>query len=184
MSKNAFSGERGKVQAYNPFIRFLIVQSPIVVTKSLPLRLKIVQMKIKEDDNNIYIEDYIIPKGMEKKDLKAREKIINEIYHKWFDSNPERCTYNHNLNDFIHIRFESINETINKAARTCQSTIVMFQLTDILQKAKVIGYERPKQNKNQSRYTQMIIMQMDNAKLIVGVRKDKKKIQYCITAIT
>jgi len=140
-------------------------------------------MKITEDNDNIYIEDYIIPKGMEKEDLKVREEIINEIYRKWYDSNPDKCAYNHNLKDFIHIRFESINETVNKAARTYQSTIVMFQLTDILQKAKVTGYEKPKQNKNQSKYTQMIIMQWENAKLIVGVRKDKKKIQYCITAI-
>jgi hypothetical protein len=141
-------------------------------------------MKITEDNNNIYIEDYSIPKGREKEDIKAREKIINEIYRKWLESNPDKCTYNINLKDFIHIRFESINETVNKAARTCQSTIAMFQLTDILQKAKVTGYEQPKQNKNQSKYTQMIIMQWENAKLIVGVRKDKKKIQYCITAIT
>jgi len=141
-------------------------------------------MKITEDNDNIYIENYIIPKGMEKEDLKVREEIINEIYRKWYDSNPDKCAYNRNLKDFIHIRFESINETVNKAARVYQSTIAMFQLTDILQKAKVTGYEKPKQNKNQSKYTQMIIMQWENTKLVVGVRKDKKKIQYCITAIT
>jgi hypothetical protein len=93
------------------------------------------------------------PKEWKKKILKAREKIINEIYRKWSDSNLDKCTYNHNLKDFIHIRFEGINETVNKAARTYQSTITMFQLTDILQKAKITGYEKPKQNKNQSKYT-------------------------------
>ena len=96
----------------------------------------------------------------------------------------DKCIYNIHLKDFIHIRFESINETVNKAARSYQSTLAMFQLTDILQKAKVTGYEKPKQNKNQSKYTQMIVMQWENVKLIVDVRKDKKKIQYCITAIT
>jgi len=140
-------------------------------------------MIITQDNDNIYTEDFIIPKGMDKENLKSREKIINEIYHKWFSNNPNKCTYNRNLNDFIHIRFESINETINKAARSYQSTIIMFQLTDILQKAKVIGYEKPKLNKNQSKYIQMIIMQWKNAKMVVGVRKDKKKIQYCITTI-
>ena len=140
-------------------------------------------MEIIEDNDYIYIENYIIPKGREKEDLKTREKIINEIYRKWFDNNPDKCAYNRNLKDYIHIRFESVNETINKAARAYQSTIIMFQLTDILQNATVTGYEKPKQNKNQSKYTQMIIMQWKNAKLIVGVRKDKKKIQYSITAI-
>jgi len=140
-------------------------------------------MEIIEDNDYIYIENYIIPKGREKEDLKTREKIINEIYRKWFDNNPDKCAYNRNLKDYIHIRFESVNETINKAARAYQSTIIMFQLTDILQNATVTGYEKPKQNKNQSKYTQMIIMQWKNAQLIVGVRKDKKKIQYSITAI-
>ena len=139
-------------------------------------------MKTSEDNDNIYIEEYIIPKGMGKKDLKAREKIINEIYRKWLDSNPDKCVYNHSLKDFIHIRFESLNETVNKAARTFQSTVMMLQLTDILQNSTVIGYEKPKQNKNQSKYTKMILMQRKNAKLVVGVRKDKKIIQYCITA--
>jgi hypothetical protein len=32
-------------------------------------------MKITEDSNNIYIENYIIPKGTKKEDLKAREKL-------------------------------------------------------------------------------------------------------------
>jgi len=140
-------------------------------------------MQLKEDSNNIFFEDYIIPKGKKKEDIKVREKIINDIYRKWFDSNPDKCAYNRYLKDFIHIRFESVNETVNKAARACLSTIAMFQLTEILQNAKVTGYEHPKQNKNQSKYKQMIIMHWKNVKLIVGVRKDKKKIQYCITAV-
>jgi len=161
----------------------VVLKSKIYKGKMLPLQAKNYAMNIIENNDNIYIENYIIPKGMEKEDLKAREKIINEIYRKWSDNNPDRCIYNIDLKDFIHIRFESINETVNKAARAYQSTIAMFQLTDILQKAKVTGYEKPKQNKNQSKYTQMIVMQLENVKMIVGVRKDKKKIQYCITAI-
>ncbi len=140
-------------------------------------------IQIVEDVDNIYIENYIIPKGRERDAIKARENIISEIYRKWFEINPDKCVYNSNLKDFIHIRFESINETANKAARTYQSTIVMFQLTNILKNAIIESYESPKQNKNQSKYTEMIIMLWQNTKLIVGVRKDKKKIQYCITAI-
>jgi hypothetical protein len=33
-------------------------------------------MTITEDNNNIYIEDYIIPKGREKTDIKTRENIV------------------------------------------------------------------------------------------------------------
>lgn len=32
--------------------------------------------KINENEKNIYIEDYIIPKGIEKENLKERETII------------------------------------------------------------------------------------------------------------
>ena len=125
-----------------------------------------------------------IPQGINKEAIKAREKIINEIYHEWSNNNPDKCVYNNNLNDFIHVRFDSINETVNKAARTYASTFAMFHLSDILQNAVVVRYERTKQNKNQSKYTQMIIMQWNNVKLTVGERKDKKKIQYCITTVT
>jgi hypothetical protein len=92
-------------------------------------------MTIKEDNSNIYIEDYIIPKGVEKADIKAREKIINAIYRKWTAENSEKCLFNKDLKDFIYIKFESINETVNKAARSYKSTMAMFHLTEILKNA-------------------------------------------------
>ena len=61
--------------------------------------LKFFSMKISEDQENIYIEDYIIPKGSKKEDLKAREKIINAIYRKWTAENPEKCLFNEDLKD-------------------------------------------------------------------------------------
>ena len=71
-------------------------------------------MNITENNNNIYIEDYTIPKGREKEDIKAREKIINAIYRKWTAENPEKCLFNEDLKDFIYVKFESINETVNE----------------------------------------------------------------------
>ena len=130
-------------------------------------------------------KNWEIPAGTNKEDIKEREKIINGIYREWSDNNPDKCVYNADLQDFIYVRFDSINETVNKAARTYASTLAMYHLTEILQKATVVRYERTKQNKNQSKYTQIIIMQWNNnVKLTVGVRKDKKKIQYCITAMS
>ena len=141
-------------------------------------------MKISEDNENIYIEDYTIPKGKEKEDLKAREKIINDIYRKWTAENPEKCLFNKDLRDFIYVKFESINETVNKAARSYQSTLAMFHLTDILKYAKVVKRDKPDRNtKNQAKYTQMIIMQWEKVKLIVGVKATGLKIQYCITSL-
>jgi len=142
------------------------------------------EKKILEDNENIYIEDYVIPKGMEKEDLKAREKIINAIYRKWTAENPEKCLFNEDLKDFIYVKFESINETVNKAARSYKSTMAMLHLTEILKNAKVVKYDRPDRNtKNQAKYTQMIIMQWEKVKLMVGVKSTELKIQYCITSL-
>jgi hypothetical protein len=141
-------------------------------------------MNISEDNNNIYIEDYAIPKGREKEDIKAREKVISDIYRKWTTENPKKCVFNEALKDFIYVKFESINETVNKAARNYKSTTAMFLLTDILKNAKVVKYAQPdKTTKNQSKYTQMIIMQWEKVKLMVGVKSTGLKIQYCITSL-
>ena len=40
-------------------------------------------MTITENTDNIYIEDYIIPKGMEKADIKTRENIVWAMLGKW-----------------------------------------------------------------------------------------------------
>jgi hypothetical protein len=142
-------------------------------------------MGITEDNDNIYIDyNYTIPKGREKEDIKAREKIINAIYRKWTAENPEKCMFNEDLKDFIFVKFESINETVNKAARSYKSTMAMFYLTEILKNAKVVNCDKPDRNtKNQAKYTQMIIMQWEKVKLMVGVKSTKLKIQYCITSL-
>ena len=146
--------------------------------------LKQQQMIIKEEVGSIYIEDYIIPTGREKTDIKAREKIINAIYRKWTAENPEKRLFNEDLNDFIYVKFESINETVNKAARSYKSTMAMFHLTEILKNAKVIKRDKPDKNtKNQAKYTQMLIMQWEKVKLMVGVKSTQLKIQYCITSL-
>ena len=80
--------------------------------------------------------------------------------------------------------FESINETVNKAARNYKSTMAMFQLTEIVKNAKVIKCDKPDRNtKNQAKFTQMLIMQWEKVKLMVGVKTTGLKIQYCITSL-
>ena len=141
-------------------------------------------MNITHDPHHIYIKNYTIPKGTAKEDIKAREKIINDIYRKWTAENPEKRLLNEDLNDFIYVKFDSINETVNKAARSYKSTMAMFHLTDILQNAKVVKRDKPDRNtKNQAKYTQMIILRWEKIKLIVGVKATGLKIQYCITSL-
>jgi hypothetical protein len=45
-------------------------------------------MNITEDDNNVYIDHYTIPKGREKTDIKARENVVWAMLGKWLSQNP------------------------------------------------------------------------------------------------
>jgi hypothetical protein len=85
-------------------------------------------MTITEDNNNIYIEDYVIPKGKEKDDIKARENIVWAMLGKWLSKNPIKRKRNAYLQDFIYLRFDGMQETVNKAARHYKSTMAVMEL--------------------------------------------------------
>jgi len=150
-------------------------------------------MTINEDDNNVYIDDYVIHKGREKVDIKSRENIIWAMLGKWISKNPLKRKKNIDLDDFIYLRFDGMQETVNKAARNFKSTMAVFQLDSLLSNAVKIGTDIPK-SKRQEKFAEMIIMKVDTpeflpyfdkVKMLVGVTKQKKnakKIQYSITA--
>jgi hypothetical protein len=131
-----------------------------------------------------------IPQGRTKEEIQQREKIIKDFYAKWNATNPKKRVYNVNLQEFIYVKFLSIQETAEKAARSYKSTLAVTYLTEILELAKIKTYTKPKEgNKKQSRFAEIIIMQHNKAnfgqiKLTIGVlRGSGEKIQYCITAI-
>ncbi|GHV56491.1 hypothetical protein FACS1894182_03150 [Bacteroidia bacterium] len=45
-------------------------------------------MTLTENNENIHLEDYVIPKGMKKEDLKTRENIVWAMLGKWLSKNP------------------------------------------------------------------------------------------------
>ena len=151
-------------------------------------------MTITENTCNIYIEDYVIPKGMEKTDIKARENIVWAMLGKWLSKNPLKRKKNADLEDYIYLRFDGMQETVNKAARNYKSTMAVFELDFILANATKTGTDKPK-SKRQEKFAEMIVMNVnapaflpyfDKIKMLVGItkqKKDAKKIQYSITAI-
>ena len=151
-------------------------------------------MQITEDNDNIYIEDYIIPKGREKDNIKARENIVWAMLGKWLSKNPLKRKKNADLKDYIYLRFDGMQETVNKAARSYKSTMAIFELDFILANAIKIDTDKPK-SKRQEKFTEMLIMNADTpiffpyfnkVKMLVGItkqKKDAKKIQYSISAI-
>ena len=147
-------------------------------------------MTITEDADNVSIEDYIIPKRRDKTCIKARENIIWAILGKWLSQNPLKRKKNIDLNDYIYLRFDGMQETVNKAARNYKSTMAVLQLDFILANATKVSTDKP-QSKRQEKFSEMIILNVNTPTFLpyfdkVGVTKQKKngkKIQYSITAI-
>jgi len=131
-----------------------------------------------------------IPQGQTREDIEQRKKIIKDFYANWNAVNPTKHIFNIALNDFIHIRFLSIQETAEHASFTYQSTLAVTFLTELLEKAIVVSRVKPKpDSQNQKRFSEIIIMQYNKKafgkiKLTVGVLKgSRQNIQYCITSI-
>jgi len=132
-----------------------------------------------------------IPTGTTLEEVKTRKKIIRDFYAIWNAANPTKQVYNANLQEFINVRFLSINETAEIASRRYISTYaITHYLTEILELAVEKRRTQPKsENKNQKRFSEIIALEYSKkefgtVKLTVGVLKGSKQhIQYCITAI-
>ena len=131
-----------------------------------------------------------IATGETKEDKKQRKQFIIDFYGKWIAVNTTKQIFNKSLNDFINVRFLSLQETAGHASHTHKSTVAVSYLTEILENAKYVTTVKPKpENKNQQRFLEIIVMQhskkvFGKIKLTVGILKgSRQKIQYCITAI-
>ena len=124
-----------------------------------------------------------IPKGRTKDEIKAREKLIKDFYSQWISENPEKKIWNNNLGAFIHVKFLSINETYEKAARNYESTLAVFRLTEILENAvKISEKATNRKTRNQKQFEKLIVLKYGEAKLTVGFqRSTQEMVQYCIT---
>ena len=124
-----------------------------------------------------------IPAGRRKEEIKAREQLIKDFYARWIAEHPDKKVFNKALGKYICVKFLSINETYEKAARSYESTLAVFRLTEILQNATFVEEIPAKRNtRNQKRFEKLLIMQYENIKLTVGLqRSNQDLVQYCIT---
>ena len=79
-----------------------------------------------------------IPQGNTREDIKARRQIIKDFYAQWIAAHPEKRVWNKSLKAYIYVKFQSINETAGHAAISYQSTNAVMQLSDVLEKAKLV----------------------------------------------
>lgn len=126
-----------------------------------------------------------IPQGNSREEVKLRDQIIKDFYAGWIAENPEKKMWNEDLQDYILVKYLSITETAEKAARQYESTLAVMRLSELLAKSKKVAEVPPKKGtKNQKPFLKMYIMQLDNIKMTVGLQKSTgDKVQYCITAL-
>jgi hypothetical protein len=130
-----------------------------------------------------------IPQGTTTEDIQARKQFIMNFYRNWVIANPDKKIYNKSLQEDIYVRFLSIEETAQHAAKRYSSTKAVTHLTMILQNAVKKEVVEPNKTKaNQLRFEKIIKMEceisLERISLIVGVlRGSKNNIQYCISAI-
>lgn len=126
-----------------------------------------------------------IPQGNSREEVKLRDQIIKDFYAGWIAENPEKKMWNEDLQDYILVKYLSITETTEKAARQYESTLAVMRLSELLTKSKKVAEVPPKKGtKNQKPFLKMYIMQLDNIKMTVGLQKSTgDKVQYCITAL-
>ena len=140
-------------------------------------------------EEELIVEDDI-PTGNTSEDKRTRQNLIFTFYENWKRRNPEQKKYNIALKDDINIRAVSLDETAVQASLTYLSTLAVLQLDAILTNAWLVKTVPSKQDsKNQRSFERMLIMEyvctgVGRVKMTVGVRRsDRKKVQYCITAI-
>ena len=126
-----------------------------------------------------------IPQGNSREEVKLRDQIIKDFYAGWIAENPEKKMWNEDLQDYILVKYLSITETAEKAARQYESTLAVMRLSELLTKSKKVAEVPPKKGtKNQKPFLKMYIMQLDNIKMTVGLQKSTgDKVQSCITAL-
>ena len=126
-----------------------------------------------------------IPQGNSRAEVKLRDQMIKNFYAGWIAENPEKKMWNDDLQDYILVKYLSITETAEKAARQYESTLAVMRLSELLTKSKKVAEVPPKKGtKNQKPSLKMYIMQLDNIKMTVGLQKSTgDKVQYCITAL-
>lgn len=124
-----------------------------------------------------------IPIGRTKEEIKVREQLIKDFYAQWIAEHPDKKIMNVALGRYICVKFLSINETYEKAARSYESTLAVFQLTEILQNATLVAELPAKRNtRNQRQFEKILVMQYEEIKLMVGLqRSNQDLVQYSIT---
>ena len=173
-----------------------VLEVPLALLVGYVDESDVVALPIPEPRDNDYdpvvfeIRPDDVPTGDTVEDRLIRNSLIRQFYHQWMGRNKDRGVFNKSLDDFIHVKYISVNETAGHASLRYLSTLAVLQLDAILPNA-VLKQNKPvnPNTKNQKGFKRMLIMEyvcpaIGLVRLTVGQKSiDDSKVQYCITAI-
>ena len=154
-------------------------------------------MQITEDSDNVYIEDYIIPKGETKADGEERRRIVWKMYEVWKSKNPSGKRINKNIVKGIEteicVEKSLISEVALHAYSNFRNVIAFYCLDSILRVAKFIKNSDLASQKQKKYFKGGYMAELhatiqakpyfEKAKLMVGVTRKKERIMYSVTAM-
>ena len=207
ISKAEFARRMG-IQRQNVNVLFktnnleIIAKAADVLNVPLALLVGYVEEQDIYDLPDVYVDESVVdgeadeirpedvPVGDSIEDRRARNRLIRQFYYQWMGQNVDRKIFNKSLDDYIHIKYISINETAGHASLRYLSTLAVLQLDAILPNA-ILKTSKPinPKTKNQKGFSRMLIMEyccpaIGLVRLTVGQKgSDGTKVQYCITAI-
>ena len=127
-----------------------------------------------------------IPRGEEKEDVYKRKEILIRELLPLIGTKVKCPALNNRDVEFI---FYSIDETATRAARRYQSTLVALHVKEAIKVAKFVKTDTPKDNKqkNKMKFQKMYelkgtLKEVGEYKLMVGEKKNKRVLHYCITS--
>lgn len=125
-----------------------------------------------------------IPKGISKEEVYERRAIIiDKLQH--LIGTSIRCKAL--KNQLVHFDFYSIDETATHASKKYESTLAALNVTKAISNAVYIRRDKPhSKNQIKMRFKEIVelsaeLKDIGIVKIIVGQRRNKKFVHYCIT---
>ena len=86
--------------------------------------------------------------------------MIRQFYYQWMQKHQDKRIFNDSLDDYVYIKYISINETAGHASLRYLSTLAVLQLDAILPNAILKEKKRiDHKTKNQKGFNSMLIME-------------------------
>ena len=125
-----------------------------------------------------------IPHGSCREDVYTRRAIIFESLSPLIGKSIP-CGAFHGKD--VEILYNSVDETATRAARSYESTLAALRIVEAIEKSSFVKTDIPNtKQKNKMYFTKIYelkssLSDLGDVKIIVGERKNKRIIHYCIT---